>query len=614
MLGCLSCGIFAVELFLLINFLTRIAIAVFALFLQQVNFSEAIIAIVLASFYDLFPASYIFFSVSILVFIIPGFIQRFLHRLYISHLLWTLYITGLLFVCVSEILFWDEFSSRFNFIAVDYLVYTHEVLHNIMESYPVFWLLAVMIFAAFCIMLLFARCYRKKISLMKKIATLLLFLSAVVFDFFGFYYGGFFENRYANELVLNGSYQFVEAFKNNTLDYAQHYLTVDINDAISRVRESLGLPKYHDQRDPISRNVKNYNMKKFNIVLIMVESLSDEFLKNEGVTSYLRSLYNESVYFANHYATGTRTVRGLEAFTLSVPPTPGSSIVRRPDNGDLYTFGSVLRDAGYETLFAYGGIGYFDNMNAFFQGNGYDILDQNTIPSEKIHFSNAWGVADEILFDEVILKADQYASSGKPFFVHVMTTSNHRPFTFPEHQEVSMEQGSRLAAVQYTDYAIARFINAAKLKGWFKDTIFIITADHCASSAGKTVIDVEKYHIPWIIYAPHILQPKRIESRSSQIDMAPTVLGLLNISYDSHFFGLDKLRYFKDSIITLGTYQNLGFFKNDDLVVLSPKKQVDCYKHNKPILCDNALVQEAIAWYQLASYRYSNGLMKMDVK
>lgn len=620
-------GLVAVVFFLSISFLTRLSLIIFAISLQQISIYEALSAIAPGFISDMFPAAYLFAGISTLALLTPAVVQRFFKWCKITYIFWIILVCIFLMTSVGEILFWDEFGSRFNFIAVDYLLYTHEVMHNIIESYPMPLIISGMLTASWGIVT-FAM-YRikhknRRLNGKGKIALIVLAGTLIYMDHKDIYSpsdgqsGG---NRYANEMAQNGMYLLFFAFRNNALDYQQHYRMIPMDKAVSIVRSDLGLHGNapSDGLDPIARRIKDTRrFRDYNVVVIMVESLSNQFMdqvhQGSELTPYMKSLYPKSLYFTQHYATGTRTVRGLEAFSLAVPPTPGSSIVRRPLNYDLYSLGHILNQRGYVSTFAYGGIGYFDNMNEFFQGNGYEILDQSSIPKSKVHFSNAWGVADEILFDEVLERADQHASNDKPFFMHVMTTSNHRPFTFPEHEGVPLAQGSRESAVQYTDFAIGRFIEAAKKKSWFKNTIFVITADHCASSAGKSVIDVSKYHIPWIIYAPYIIKPMKVTERSSQVDMAPTLLGLLRASYESHFFGRDKLRYQEDSLITLGTYQNLGFWMKNRLTVLSPQDKIECFNvlDGSTALgeaCNANDIQHAIAWYELASERYKSGLM-----
>jgi phosphoglycerol transferase MdoB-like AlkP superfamily enzyme len=156
----------------------------------------------------------------------------------------------------------------------------------------------------------------------------------------------------------------------------------------------------------------------------------------------------------------------------------------------------------------------------------FNVIDRSDIDKEDITFANVWGVADEDLYKKAISVLDKHHEDGRKFFSLLMTTSNHRPYNFPEGR-IDISQGTRSAAVKYTDYAIGKFIEDAKNKSWFKDTIFVIIADHCAASAGKVHLPVEKYRIPMIIYSPGYITPGVNDNLSSQIDVPPTILGML---------------------------------------------------------------------------------------
>jgi len=356
------------------------------------------------------------------------------------------------------------------------------------------------------------------------------------------------------------------------------------------------------------------------VVLVSVESLGAEFLgaygDPRGLTPNLDRLAHESLWFSAVYATGNRTVRGLEALSLGLPPTPGQSIVRRPNNGMLFSLGSVFEDKGYGTLFAYGGYGYFDNMNAFFEANDYRVVDRRAIPSARIEFENVWGVADEHLFDQVLDEIDREHAGGRPAFVHVMTTSNHRPYTYPPGR-IDIPSGTgREGAVKYSDYAIGRFLAQARQRPWFDDTLFVITADHGASARGTMRIPVDKYLIPLFIYSPKHVAPGRVERLMSQIDIAPTVLGLLDFDYYSKFFGRDVLASPAQSDRAfVGNYQSLGFLQGDRLVVLSPKRKAEVFRTDSrwnPLepVNDPAALREAIGFYSAASFVFHNGLFR----
>ncbi len=532
----------------------------------------------------------------------------------------------------SEITFWLEFNSRFNFIAVDYLVYRNEVLGNIWESYNVPVIMSVVIIVVLTVLILI----RKKIiasqlstlRFSKRTIIFFVYLFATTLAYFGWSadYRNFSNNRYINELSGNGPYLFGAAFWNNELDYNTFYATRDMHQNFKIVREALSGPGVTFTNDSFSieRKIFNGEEKKYNVVLITVESLSGDYMKYFGgdgeITPYLDSLIPKSLFFENFYASGTRTVRGLEAVSLAIPPTPGQSIVRRPNNEDMFTMGSVLKGKGYDVNYIYGGNSFFDNMGYFFGHSSYNVIDERDIPADKKFFKTVWGVADEILFDQALQTCDKSFKENKPFFNHVMTVSNHRPYTFPDGRiDKPSANKSFDGAVKYSDYSINRFLKMAQTKPWFNNTIFIIVSDHCASSAGKTDLPVNRYHIPCIIYAPEIITPK-IESRfTSQIDLAPTVLGLLNLNYTSRFMGYDINRTpLGKERIFISTYQEIGFIKHDTLVALLPNKAVNSYKVNfedfaaKKIDNPQKIVDQAIAWYQTASYLFrSNGYKEL---
>ncbi len=539
---------------------------------------------------------------------------------------------AMLFVAVSEWTFWDEFQSRFNFIAVDYLVYTTEVIGNIRESYPVFWILSGVVALSIGYFLLTRRWNRatgsggsffgRSVVAAAWIATGLLgtwLISGELKDRT--------DNQYVNELAGNGIYQFFSAYRSASLDYDRFYRSLPLPQAFAELREQLATPdaRFVDD-DPmdIARDIRNAAPeRKLNVVLISVESLSADYSGTYGrkpsLTPQLDALTPDSLLFAQLYASGTRTVRGLEALSLSVPPTPGESIVKRPHNEGLFSLATVFNGKGYVSQFLYGGYGAFDDMNHFFGSNGYEVHDRSQIPEAAIHQANIWGVADEDLYTMAMGEFDRAHAAGKPFFAHLMTTSNHRPYTFPTGRG-PWPQGKRESAVAYTDWAIGDFIRRARGKPWFGDTVFVITADHCASSAGKAELPVFRYHIPMWVYSPGNIPPGRYDRMLGQIDIPPTLLGLLGMDYRSEFYGADVFQTPPGHDRALiGTYQLLGYLNQDRLVELAPHRKVDvvrpAYGYDQPqpkLAFDSALAVRAISYYQTASYRFAHGLMSAE--
>ena len=557
-----------------------------------------------------------------------------------------IYTFAIVMNAVSEYFFWNEFGIRYNFIAVDYLIYTTEVIGNIMESYPVVPLFSG-VFVVVLTLTIFL--YKKTKSTLETIPSLKekgLFLGGyVVLFLLSLWATPKFDNIksnnvFAQEIRANGVYKFYYAFTHSELDFFQFYPTLPEEEARTTFFKHFiipyprfgecGTPQFLPIREfpyPVKRIFEEEHKK--NVVLISVESLSAEFMaaygNTEGITPFLDSLAQKSIFLTNLYATGNRTVRGLEALTLCVPPTPGESIVKRKDNKDKFTTGSVFKSKGYSVKYLYGGYSYFDNMKDFFGGNGYDIIDRDNFTPEEITFANIWGVSDEDMAHKAIKEMNAQAKTGKPFFNHWMTVSNHRPFTYPEGRiDIPGTAKSRSGGVKYTDYSLKLFFELAKKESWFKDTVFVIVADHCASSAGRTELPLDRYRIPCLIYAD-FLEAKRVDTLASQIDVMPTVMGLLNFSYESKFLGQDIFSgFYYNPRAYIATYRELGYLTPDTLSIIKPLREQIQYKivpeaeqpkvelpifyqQLKVAQPDEKLMKECISAYETTYFLLKNG-------
>ncbi|AYD46363.1 alkaline phosphatase family protein [Arachidicoccus soli] len=544
-----------------------------------------------------------------------------------------IFVTAILLNGISEFFFWNEFGVRYNFIAVDYLIYTNEVIGNIMESYPVLPLFTGLGVASLGVTIFIV--YKTKgylnhlPSFFQKIKLVLLNILAVLLAFFlipALAHLQNAQNIFTNELQADGLHKFYDAFLDNSLNYFKFYPTINQQAAFQTLQKQIPEIKGENTLRNITDSLPEEHK---NVVLITVESLSEEFLSHYGnknnLTPFLDSLADKSLFFTNLYANGNRTVRGLEALTLSLPPTPGESIIKRKDNKNKFNIGNIFKQRGYQVKFMYGGYSYFDNMKDFFEGNGYDIVDRSNFKPDEITFANVWGVCDEDMANKAIETMNAEAAGGKPFFNHWMTVSNHRPYTFPNGKiDIRGDVKSRDGGVKYTDYALHKFFLMAEKQPWFKNTIFIIVADHCASSAGRTALPMDKYRIPAIVYSPNFIQPQEITKLCSQIDIMPTVLGLMHFTYSTKFFGQNVLDSAYIPRAFIATYQDLGFIRDSTLTVLSPVKQIQQYRlvkepmegvqpqfqsMYKEILLskpDEIRKNETISFYQTASWLLQN--------
>ncbi|OBX25406.1 phosphoglycerol transferase MdoB-like AlkP superfamily enzyme [Gelidibacter algens] len=631
-----------VLLFLAISLLLRVIFLIW-------NFSETDHALVALAtifltglFYDIGTVSF-FALVGALYFLAMP--KKFIGSLADRMLCYTGFTLGVLIIFFSffaEITFWDEFQRRFNFIAVDYLIYTYEVVKNINESYPLPILIGGMGILVVVTVLLFKKFglfkstfESKAVFKIRLVPSVIVLGVAVIFALFIKNESAeLSENRYNNEISKAGIYSFFAAFRNNELSYPEFYKTEPIEEAFLKVNDNIKTlqDSMYAPASSINRYVTNDGEeKKPNVIFICIESLSAKYLgafgNPEPLTPTLDSLTQVGLSFDNLFATGTRTVRGMEAITLSIPPTPGRSIVKREKNNNLFTIGEVFETKGYTRTFFYGGDGYFDNMDKYFSSNGFDIVDRGrgflptgdivttrkNIEDDEVTFENAWGVCDGDIYRKVLKEADLAFETGKPFFDFIMTTSNHKPYTYPDHK-IDIPSGTgRNGAVRYTDYAIQEFLKSAKQKPWFKNTVFVIMADHCASSAGRWELDVANYHIPTIIVNLENGAQEHIKKLCSQIDVFPTLFAQLGWRYESNLFGKDVMKMGKtDERAFIGNYRKLGLLKGSELMVLGDQKQANFYQWNS---VDNSLqsmpmndgfLKETISYFQVADYLYSN--------
>lgn len=636
------------SLYVFLAFVIRIILLIWSLKDLELNFLHILRAFFTGFVFDLTMGSLFlaFYAFYLLI-----FTKRWIGSLFDK--IFTYFYLSLIFIIIyfsllAEIPFWDEFGVRFNFIAVDYLIYTYEVVENINQSYPlpvigvVLVGLIVLTFVLFKKLNIFKKTFSDKNSISNRLFYSLPVLAIAII--LGLVMknkqADFSNNLVVNELGKNGAFSFVTAFKSNELDYETFYPKLPEKEAYSIVKKNLlqENQKYTTAKyDDISRLTTGNNEQKPNIILIAIESFSADFLTEFGNKDHLTPNYeklsNESIFFTNLYATGTRTVRGMEALTLSVPPTPGNSIVRRPNNQNLFSISTIVKSKDYQPYFIYGGDGYFDNMNTFFGGQGFDIVDRNrgnpladeiktqrfAIPDNEVKFENAWGICDEDLYNQSIKYADKSAKANKPFFQFVMTTSNHKPYTFPA-GKIDLPQGDRNAAVKYTDYALGKFIADAKTKPWFKNTVFVIVADHCASSAGKWEINIDRHHIPAIIYNLPQQQPTRIDRLTSQIDLMPTLFGYLDWNYNTSLYGKDiNQTKVGDERAFIGNYRTLGMLKGNIFTQIDDRKRLKQFGvsgNEKQTLSEikaenQELAFQTISYYQTASVRFKNGKMKV---
>jgi phosphoglycerol transferase MdoB-like AlkP superfamily enzyme len=398
-------------------------------------------------------------------------------------------------------------------------------------------------------------------------------------------------NRLANEIassgIFNVLYEWAQRHKRQygNLKSVVHLLPVP--EAARRARRYLGARGQltDDSPNPLVRLVQGEEpAKPMNVVLVVMESFTARLVGALGgspaLSPELDRLTREGVLLENCFATGERTVQGLEAVVASFPPLPGVSVVRRPQARQGFaTLATLLKERGYETLFLYGGQGIFDHMRAFFLGNGFDAFVEEK-DFDKVEFRTPWGVSDEDLFRRADREFRRLASQGKRFFATILTVSLHSPWEYPKGRIEPLSSATpippgfdyeELNNFLYADYALGRFVREARTAPYFDDTLFVFVGDHGVHLRGRQLIPVDEYRVPALFLAPKHIRPRRIPRVASQLDIPPTIMAILGGSYRSSFFGQEILRRDDDGSLAIMIYnkKRYGIISGERLTVFA---------------------------------------------
>lgn len=395
------------------------------------------------------------------------------------------------------------------------------------------------------------------------------------------------------------------------------YGHIDSGEATSIVRDSMAINDDLFIDDHTTNYVALANTRTSrpkNLVIILQESMGAEFvgaLGGIGVTPNIDTLSTEGMWFEKLYATGTRSVRGIEAVMTGFPPTPARSVVKlNKSQSRFFTIATALKEYGYDTSFIYGGESHFDNMRRFFIGNGIDrIIDENDYDNPI--FTGSWGVSDEDLMFRAHKEFE--AMGDKPFFSLVFSSSNHTPFEFPDDRIALYDDEKQTVnnAVKYADYAIGEFFKLAKQSNYWKDTLFLIVADHNSRVYGNTLIPIHRFHIPGLILGDGI-EPSVYSKIASQIDLAPTLLSLMGIDTVLPMPGRDLIKL--DNKVPGRAVMQFNainaYMEEDKVAILRRNIAAETYIYHQGKLektvNDNELQNKALAMVTWASQTYQN--------
>jgi phosphoglycerol transferase MdoB-like AlkP superfamily enzyme len=443
----------------------------------------------------------------------------------------------------------------------------------------------------------------------------------------------FSNERVISEMANNGALSFLSAALTRHLDFAAFYKTLPRAEAYARVRRLLAEPGsvFAEDGESIRRRVAgDPSRPRLNVVIILEESLGSEFWgclgrPGRSLTPEMdRLATEEGLLFSNLYASGNRTVRGMEGVLSSFPPLPGDSIVKRDLTDNVETIARLLKRDGYQTIFLYGGRGLFDGMRSYAVRNGYDrFIEQKHFSNPT--FSTIWGVCDEDLMARAITELRQLDQAGQPFLATLLTVSNHKPFTYPKGRiPEDPEKRHRYHAVKYADYALGQFFKAAKQERFWTNTVFAVVADHGARVYGSQSIPIKSHEIPLVLLGPAVVKaPARIPVLGGSLDVSPTLLGLIGRPYETLFFGRDLLKQASGAgRAPVQHNRDIGMFAQERLAVLGLKQGVEYYRGDPkqadlqpvatPEAADLELERDTTALFQVADELYVQRRYRID--
>ncbi|MFT5693597.1 MAG: phosphoglycerol transferase MdoB-like AlkP superfamily enzyme [Oceanicoccus sp.] len=564
---------------------------------------------------------------------------------------WQKFVSVYLTICFVTVLFMEfstpsfvnEFDQRPNFIFVEYLQYPKEVFSTLMGAY------ALALVGASVLTILggwyFYRLLNRNIgNATIKLWQGLLFIPVILIMQTLFIRStlehrplnpsnaAFTKDLLVNDFAMNSTYSVAYAVYSSFRHEAgsKGYGDISRENVIKTIRQEMAVSEEDFLSDEIPTLHQQYAIvdreEPLNLVIILEESLGSEYVGALGglpITPRLDELSKEGLWFKNLYATGTRSVRGIEAVVTGFTPTAARSVVKlNKSQQGFFSIAELLKSKGYDTSFIYGGNANFDNMRHFFVGNGFNrVIEEKDFVSPD--FSATWGVSDEDLFNRADEEFSAYAKEKKPFFSLIFSSSNHSPFEFPENkiENYTKEKATVENAVKYADYALGEFIDKARKSEYWENTLFLVIADHNSRVRGASLVPIERFHIPGLILGKDIAASE-YENIASQIDMIPTLLSLMGISSQHPAIGHDLLHerfadYEGRAIMQYNSVQ--AFMEGNSVIIFEREKEPAQFDYINGELVeakttDEILLNKALAYSAFGPLSYNENLYRLPQK
>ncbi|MDP1784400.1 MAG: LTA synthase family protein, partial [Sulfuricurvum sp.] len=528
-----------------------------------------------------------------------------------------------------------QYDVRPNYLFVEYLKYPKEVTSMILKEYP------LQLVAALAMIIITAWGYLRFSPLQLEAAIrtplwrrilLILPIGALLFIGIRSSYGHrpanisdalYCTNRMVNEIAKNSLYSIGYAYYSYSKEsdkLIQSYGNISVNDAYARVSKRLNIPK--GEKIPFERlEATHFPAKKpKNLVIFIQESLGSQFVGFSGgdatITPNLEKLSHEGLAFTNLFSNGTRSIRGLSGMTSGWLPLAGEEVVKRnKSQSDFFTVASLLKPLGYKSCFIYGGEGRFDNMRSWYMGNGFDeVIEQKDYAHPT--FVSTWGVSDEDLVLKAHDKFKSYAQKNEKFVSVIFSSSNHSPFELPDGKIDFIPNKPRQSvdnAVKYADFAIGRFFELAKKESYYKDTVFVVVADHNIRVYGDDLVPVKMFHIPALNIA-NGLKAQKFDRIATQPDILATALDLVGVNLTYPVLGHSVYSDAKQEMALMMFNDTFALRVHDKVAIIQPNKPPLSFTYENEHLQnaphDHELEKDALAFVKVLDDLYNKKLFR----
>ncbi|MFY4750466.1 LTA synthase family protein [Aliarcobacter butzleri] len=595
---------------------------------NDISLSESLLTFIYGLRMDTIVICIILIIPTIFLTITPKIFSNFISKFLNIYILFFLLIA--LFIECASFPFFAQYDLRPNYLFIEYLEYPQEVTSLLFKDYKFEFI------AVFILIIATIRIYSKSkfinfeqvfkqnyISRILILAPILLVLFLGIRSSLGHRPVNvsdalYSTNRVINEITKNSLHSLGYAYYSNKKaeNNISKYGKIDIKEAYKVASLAIGID-YKDEKKPFYREVKSKltSKKQKNLVIFIQESMGAQFtgfIGKQNFTPNLDNLAQDYLSFTNLYSNGTRSVRGLAALTSGTLPINGVEVIKRnKSQEDYFTVASLLKPYGYKSSFIYGGEARFDNMKGWYLGNGFDeVIEQKDFTNPI--FTSTWGVSDEDLVIKANEKFKSYYENKEKFVSVMFSSSNHMPFELPDGKiefEKNIPKTSVENAIKYADFAIGKFFELAKKEDYFKDTVFVVIADHNVRVYGDQIVPIDMFQIPAVIVSSDI--PHQIFTNlTSQSDVLATALDLIGIDLSYPILGNSIFKDNKKNINLMIFDEIYAYRKEDKVAILVPNMPIKTYlyKDKKLIEIENDLVleKEALALIYVLDDMYKN--------